>query len=304
MRTTFFDYGEIMDENTEFFLFGIPWDYLTSIALPNSAIAPDKIREVTKDLALTTELGQIIPEFKVADIGNVPIEQTEINKNIEAIQDFIHKALEVNKNAIAIMIGGDHFCSYPVIKAIGDSLESKEKFGVLIFDSHLDLYEEWDKGKFSHATISHRVMDLEYISNKNLFIVGTRDIDIPELEIASNENVAYLNAYLLYEMGLEAYAKRIIDFFEQTGVKNLYISIDIDALDPSIAPGTGFAIPGGFTYRELWILLKTILARFTPMGFDVVEVAPNLDLKNNITCNTAAKLIVEIISFINNKKKK
>ncbi len=298
MKITFFDFGEILDDKTEFFLFGIPWDYLTSIDLPNSAIAPDKIREITKDLALTTELGHLIPSFKVVDIGNVPIEPKKIEKNIEEIQDFVKKALAVNKNSIAIMIGGDHFCTYPVVKALGDNIENKEELGVLIFDSHLDLYEEWDKGRFSHATVSHRLMDLDYISNKNLLIAGTRDIDIPELEIATENRLTHLDAHLLYEIGIQAYTQQILDFFEHNGVKKLYISIDIDALDPSIAPATGFAIPGGFTYRELWYILKKVLSRFKLIGFDVVEVAPNLDLKNNVTCNAAAKLIVEIVSFV------
>jgi agmatinase len=200
------------------------------------------------------------------------------------------------------MIGGDHFCSYPVVKAIGKNYNNKGDFGVLIFDSHLDLYEQWDKGVYSHATVSHRIYDLEFITNTNLLIVGTRDIDIPELKIANKNKIVHFDAHLLMEYGLKDYSESIINYFKHSKINSLYVSIDIDALDPATAPGTGFAIPGGFTYREMWKILKDLAQNFKIIGFDVVEVAPNLDLSNKLTCNLAAKLIIEFMSFIANKK--
>ncbi|MFX0036926.1 MAG: agmatinase [Candidatus Hermodarchaeota archaeon] len=298
----FFDFDKNIEEDTQFVIFGIPWDYLTSIDLPDSSIAPKKIRNVTNDIGLTTELGNHIPLFKVADIGDVVIESSNVEKNIKNINDFIKSIYKSNKSVIPIMIGGDHFCSYPVIKTVGDLFDQKKDLGVLLFDAHLDLYQQWDKGVYSHATISHRIYDLEYINNQNLLIVGARDIDIPELEIADAENINYLKAYELLN-GLDNYIERIISFFKKSNIKYLYVSIDIDVLDPSIAPGTGFAIPGGFSYRELWKILKEISYNFEIIGFDLVEVAPNLDLDNRMTCNLAAKLIVEFISFISNKNK-
>ena len=297
----FFDFDKDIKKDTQFVIFGIPWDYLTSIDLPNSSIAPEKIRNVTNDIGWTTELGDHITKFKVVDVGDVSIEKANIETNIRTIKKFVNDFYKKNQNIIPIMIGGDHFCSYPVIKAIGDNFEKKNEFGILIFDSHLDFYKEWDKGVYSHATVSHRIYDFEYINNKNLLVVGTRDIDIPELELAESENIEYISAYHLIE-GLENYIEKIIGFFKKSSIKYLYVSIDIDALDPSIAPGTGFAIPGGFSYRELWKILKEISKNFEIIGFDLVEVAPNLDLDNKMTCNLAAKVIIELISFISNNK--
>lgn len=294
----FFDFGEVINTNTKFVIFGIPWDYLTSIKAPNSSIAPKKIREITNNLALTTELGIIIPNLGAVDIGDVDIDPENIDKNLKNIRNYINKIYQQKNDIVLIMIGGDHFCTYPVVKVVGDKFDKKEEFGVLIIDSHLDLYEEWDKGVYSHATVSHRILDFDYINNKNLFIIGTRDIDIPELEIAEQEKIEYLNAYLLLEIGLKKYIKKIISFYKKSNIKNLYVSIDIDAFDPSIAPGTGFAIPGGFSYREMWQILKELTKNFNILAFDLVEVAPNLDLPNNITSNLAAKLITEFMSFI------
>ncbi len=298
----FFDSSANINEDTQFVIFGIPWDYLTSIDLPNSSIAPKRIRDVTNDIGWTSELGWPITKFKIADVGNIPIEKANIEKNLNTIKKFIKNLYQKNEKIVPVMIGGDHFCSYPVIKIVGDLFNKKKELGVLMFDAHLDFYQEWDKGVYSHATISHRVYDLEYMNNTNLLIVGVRDIDIPELEITESENIKYLSAYQLID-GLDNYIEKIISFFKTSGIKSLYISIDIDSLDPSIAPGTGFAMPGGFTYRELWKILKDISKNFDIIGFDLVEVAPNLDLENKITCNLAAKLIIEFISFIANKNK-
>lgn len=298
----FFDFGEVIKNNTDFVLFGFPWDYLTSIDLPNSSNAPEKIREVTNDLALTTEMGSYIPDLKVIDLGDIEIQTKEVNQNLKKAENFVKNIYKQKNNTIPIMIGGDHFCTYPIVKAVGDHFKDKEKFGVLIFDAHLDLYEEWDKGVYSHATISHRIYDLDYVNKNNLLIVGTRDIDIPEYEIAQNESISYLNAYELKETGINNYIHKIISFFNSSEITHLYISLDIDVLDPSIAPGTGFAIPGGFSYRDLWRILREISSNFKINGFDLVEVAPNLDLSNRITRNLAAKLIIEFISFIDDNK--
>ncbi|MFX1590136.1 MAG: agmatinase [Promethearchaeota archaeon] len=297
---TFFDFVEIIDKETKFVIFGIPWDFLTSIKTPNSAIAPQKIREVSSNLALTTEMGFEIPKLKVVDIGDVPIESTNVENNLKEINAFLLEKFKQKKDIIPVMIGGDHFCSYPVIKGVGDIFDKKDEFGVLIFDAHLDLYEEWDKGVFSHATISHRTFDLDYINNYNLLLVGTRDIDIPELDIANKEDIVHFDAYLLSEFGLNKYIENIIDFFKNSKIKYLYISIDIDVFDPSIAPGTGFAIPGGLSYREMWKILKEVAKNFKVVGLDLVEVAPNLDIASNLTSNLAAKIIIEFISFIYN----
>lgn len=297
----FFDSNEEINEDTQFVIFGIPWDYLTSIELPNSSIAPKRIRDVTNDIGWTSELGWPITQFQIADVGDIHIEKKDVEENLKRIKNFIINLYRKNEKIIPVMIGGDHFCSYPVIKIVGDLFNKKEEFGVLMFDAHLDFYEEWDKGIYSHATISHRVYDLQYINSNNLLIVGVRDVDIPELEIAESENLKFLNAYKLID-GLDNYIERIISFFKKSKIRSLYISIDIDTLDPSIAPGTGFAMPGGLSYRELWKGLKEISRNFNIIGFDLVEVAPNLDLENKMTCNLAAKIIIELISFIANRR--
>ncbi len=295
---TFFEFGEIIKSHTEFAIFGIPWDALTSIEGVNSNNAPQTIRDISYELALTTEVGFEIPQLKACDLGNVDIIPEEVEDNLIRIEKFIQNIFKNKSKIIPVMIGGDHFCTYPTVRAIGKSIDNTN-FGILIFDSHLDFYRDWENNKYSHTTISHCLFDLDYIDQSNLLIVGTRDIDIPEKNLADEECLQYLNAYEL-EKNISRYTQRIINFFHKSGIDRLYISIDIDVLDPSIAPGTGYAIPGGFSYRELWQILRMLSAFFKVIGFDVVEVAPNLDLANNITSKVAAKLITEFIGFIQN----
>lgn len=296
----FFGFEEEIKKDTQFVIFGIPWDYLTSTDLPNSSIAPTSIREITDDIGYTTEMGYNITNFKAVDVGDIPIEPMNVEKNLETIYSFINELYKKNGQIIPIMIGGDHFCTYPTLKAIGDHFERKEEFGVLIFDAHLDFYQEWDKGVYSHATTSHRIYDLDYIDNGNLMVIGTRDIDIQELELATVEKIKYINAYTMLE-GLDQFINKILQFLQQRNIKSIYISLDIDVLDPSIAPGTGYAIPGGFSYREMWKILKDISSVTNIIGFDLVEVAPNLDMENKMTRILAAKLIIESMYFIMKK---
>jgi agmatinase len=243
-------------------------------------------------------MGFEIPNLKVADIGDVTIDPLNTEKNLKGIKEFIKAIYKQKKNIIPVMIGGDHFCTFPVVKTICKEVITDENIGVLIFDAHLDLYDEWDKAAYSHATVSHRIYDLEQINKKNLLLVGTRDIDIPEMKIANEEGITHFDAFLFSDLGFESLVNDIISFFQNSRIGSLYISIDIDVLDPSVAPGTGYAIPGGLSYRELWQLLRMVTKKFKIIGCDLVEVSPNLDAPNRMTSNLAAKLLIEFISFI------
>ena len=247
-------------------------------------------------------MGFEIPKLMFVDAGDVLIDPNNIERNILEIDDFVKSLFDKKKDIIPVMVGGDHFCTYSVIKAIGDSIRNPKKLGVLILDAHLDLYETYQENVYSHATVSHLIHSLEFISNKNLLIIGTRDIDVPELKVAKTNDITHFNAYMLHDIGVNSFTEKIIEFFEKSDIKDLYISIDIDVLDPSIAPGTGYAIPGGFTYREVWKILREVTKNVNIIGFDIVEVSPSLDLPNNITLNVAAKIIIELMYFILSNK--
>lgn len=301
MVKTFYDFKDTFDYSTEFLIFGIPWDSLSSLKNVDSAAAPYKIRELTYDLARSTELGFDISTLNASDLGNVEIDPSNNEKNLIKIEEFVRKLYNPYKSPKMVMIGGDHYCTYPVLKAIGDLVLEREKFGVLIFDAHADFYDVWEGKKNSHTTVAHRIFDLEHVNNKNLLIVGTRDIDNIELDNIKENKIEHINACEIYDIDIQETIEKIFKFFKSQGILKLYVSIDIDVLDPSIAPGTGYVVPGGLSYRDLWQMLRKLPEEFNIIGFDIVEVSPNLDLQNKITQICAAKLIVEFMSFIKNK---
>ena len=94
---TLYDFRDTVDENTEFVVFGIPWDYLSSIEAANSALAPQSIRSVTSNLALTTEIGVEIPSLKVVDIGNVEIVPDNFELNLKRINEYIMEIYKQNQ---------------------------------------------------------------------------------------------------------------------------------------------------------------------------------------------------------------
>lgn len=305
MEKTFFEFKDTFDDDTEFLLFGIPWDSLSSLKNVDSANAPSKIREITYDLARTTEQGFDISSFNASDVGDIEIDPSNSERNLIKIEEFVKKLYNPNKSPKLVMIGGDHFCTYPIVKALGDLVTEREKFGVLIFDAHIDFYDNWEGAKYSHATLSRRIFDLDYINEKNFYIVGTRDIDNIELDNAKKSQLRYLDAFRIDKDGIDYSIEQIVNLLHYPGeVSKLYVSIDIDVLDPSVAPGTGYAIPGGLSYRDLWKILKELAKHFEIIGFDLVEVSPGLDTPNNVTQVCAAKLIVEFMSFIKQLSKK
>ncbi|MHA1888602.1 MAG: arginase family protein [Promethearchaeota archaeon] len=300
------------DTPTTFAIFGIPWDANSTHNHGCSRGAPYKLRELTSFLGCATEMGDDISQFPMHDYGDVKILSSKPEQTRSNIREFIKEMLPWNKcQPIPVMIGGDHYCTYPVVQALHDRWKESQNnlnnsFGVIVFDAHLDYYDKWlDEESDFHCTVTKRIADLPKISSKNVAVIGVRDMDIPELEQAKQDNLTYIPAYKLqsYEQILEEITFLCKKFHSQ-GITEIYVSIDIDVLDGGIVPGTGYSIPGGMTYRQLWNALKFLTSQFHIIGFDIVEVAPDLDLPTNLTQITAVKLITEFMSFILQKIQK
>ncbi len=305
---TFYEFqnGDI-DTPVKFAVFGIPWDANSTHSQGCARAAPTKLREITTNLARLTETGMNIEEFNAADFGNVTIFPSLPDKSRANISEFVKEFLPWDKaNPIPVMIGGDHYCTYPVVKALTEiySAKSQDKIGIIIFDAHLDYYDKWlDVESDFHCTITKRIADLPHINPKDIAVIGARDIDIPEWELAKKDEIYIISAHELYpHSNLLMQMENLLYYYKEKGITKIYLSIDIDALDGSIAPGTGYTIPGGLSYRDIWLFLKKIVQNFSIIGMDVVEVAPDMDLPSNLTQITAVKLITETMGFITAKR--
>jgi agmatinase len=283
--------------DVNFVIFGVPSEATSTSSRAGAKEGPSAIRKGFQYFSLLTEKGIDIFQKNIVDIGNVEVYPTLMEETMGAIEDTILLIHAANSSvpAVPIALGGDHFITYPIVRTL---LKISPKFGLIIFDAHVDLYDMWlYKEKYSHATVFHRILELPSVEKNDLLFIGTRDVDYEEAEFLKSNSINYVPSYSLPQENFESFIQEKLESFHDHNIENLYISIDMDALDPSIAPGTGYPIPGGLSYRQLWHCLQMIAREFKVIGFDVVEVCPTYD-PSEITAITAARIITEFLGFI------
>jgi len=215
-----------------------------------------------------------LTEMKISDLHNIIIEgdQGEI---LDRIYRVVLGIMEDGKKVV--MIGGDHSITYPVVRS------AKEVYGDIVlihFDAHCDLREEYLGNRYSHATVIRRCYEI----TKDIYQFGIRSGDREEWEFA------WRNTNIFTRLPREEDIEEI-----KSLNKYIYITIDIDVLDPAYAPGTGTPEPCGYSTKELIDALYLFrYLRDKVVGFDVVEVSPPCDI-NSITSIAAAKIIRELI---------
>ena len=169
----------------------------------------------------------------------------------------------VRLGKIPITIGGEHSLSYGAIMGVRDGRSAS--FGVIQIDAHADLRHAYQGEKHAHAS----VMDLVVREGFPLFQLGVRAFCVEEVAARKKYNVGFMDARALVESGVK-HVHLASDF-----PKDIYISFDVDGLDPSIMPATGTPVPGGLGYYQTLGLLEHICAGRQIIGFDLVELAPN-----------------------------
>jgi len=188
-------------------------------------------------------------------------------------------ALHSDSSNLPISLGGDHSITYPIIKAIS---KKYGRLNILQFDAHPDLYDEFEGNRFSHACPFARIME-EKLAQR-LVQVGIRSVNDHQRK-------------QMDKFGVETIFMK--DFSENLKLEfdnPLYISFDMDALDPAFAPGISHYEPGGLTTRQAVCLIQNIQAPII-VGADIVEFNPMRDL-NGITAMTAAKILKELVGKI------
>lgn len=213
-------------------------------------------------------------------VGNVPLVLKKVEK---AVSDF------VNDGKVPIMVGGEHLASYPAIKAV---FEKYPDLHVIHLDAHTDLRDEFLGMKMSHATFLRRCHDI--LGDGKIFQFGIRSGDQKEFEWI-NEGHVYSHKYDLET--LDVICEKIKD-------KPVYITIDLDVLDPSVFPGTGTPEAGGITFKEfLWAFDQFDNKLNNIVGADLMELSPMLDPSG--TSNAcAAKALREMVLVIQKKLSK
>ncbi len=228
---------------------------------------------------------------KIVDIGDADIIHTDTIKSHANIKFGVQKILSAK--AIPVVMGGDHSINIPCI----DAFENEDPIHVIQIDAHLDFVDERHGVRYGHGNPMRRASEKKYVSG--LTQIGIRNV-------SSTAKDGYIDAI---EKGSKIFSVRHL---RQMGInkilneipknKRYYLTIDIDAFDPSIASGTGTPSHGGFYYYEVLELIDGIIKQGSVVGLDLVEVAPDYDLTNS-TSTLAAQLLMNTIGRILHHKK-
>lgn len=257
-------------------LLGLPQDNNSSF-LSGPALAPDRIREALKsDSAnMFTESGYNLGDKSLwADAGNVSLAGLDGQEAFDAIRSAVRELINAGNSLVSL--GGDHSVAYPVIDAHAGM---HKRLNILHIDAHPDLYDDMLQNSFSHASPFARLMESGKIAR--LVQVGVRTINAHQRDQVDR-------------FGVEVHEMRDLSGVSKIAFDGpVYLSFDLDALDPAFAPGVSHFEPGGLSTRDVLTLIQGFKGQL--VGADIVELNPHRD-PYGMTAMVAAKVCKELIS--------
>jgi len=256
-------------------LLGFPWDASSSYAR-GPALAPSIIRStIFSDASSPYSVSgvDVRDAISAEDFADLPSKPQECR---DRITERISTALTAKQKPLSL--GGDHSVTYPILRAIRDHHGA---VNILHIDAHPDLYEEFEGDRYSHACPFARALEDKCIGN--LVQLGIRSASPEQRALAERHGVTMLGADEVEK----------VPYHLLTGP--LYISIDLDGLDPAYAPGVSHPEPGGLSTRDVLGVLSKLTER--PIGADVVELNPERDI-NLATALVAGRLVKELSALM------
>ncbi|KKK37989.1 agmatinase [Mesobacillus campisalis] len=260
-------------------LYGMPMDWTVSYR-PGSRFGPARIREVSIGLEeYSPYLDRELADVKYFDAGDIPLPFGNPQKSLDIIEDFVGKLMAEDKFPLGM--GGEHLVSWPVMKAVAAKYKD---LAIIHMDAHTDLREHYEGEPLSHSTPIRKIA--EKIGPENVYSFGIRSGMKEEFEWAKNAGM-HISKFEVLEP--------LKEILPKLAGRPVYVTIDIDVLDPAHAPGTGTVDAGGITSKELLASIHEIArSQVNVVGADLVEVAPIYDHSEQ-TANTASKLIREMM---------
>lgn len=267
--------------DADFILFSVSYEKTYSFR-PGAKKAPAQIRDVSWNFeSYDIRTGVDFRNIKVHDYGDLKLSEFTPEKMIIQVKNFTSQIL--SKKKIPICLGGEHSITPGIVYAFPKDI------CVLSLDAHLDFRDEYKNEKYSHACVTRRLSD--YIKIENIGVLGIRSAESNEWDDAQKQGLFFKTSFDIKNEGLNNIINETKKYFKN---KKIYLTIDIDVVDPSYAPGTGTPEPFGISSFDL----LEIIEFFSPqiVGFDVVEVNPNFD--NGQTAILAAKITRNLIGNI------
>ena len=270
-------------------IFGVPVD--TATFRGGTREGPAAVREASRAIRRVNPRTGVSPfdAANVADLGDAPVNVLDLPGSMTATTQFV--AALRQHHVVPVAVGGDHSATLAALRGLHDG----QPFGVLQFDSHADIQDVFFSTRDNHATVMRRAHEEGLIDPGRVVQLGLRGTRYGDDDIQYGIDAGFTAiTYDDYEeMGREA----AIDLIKQTVSGGpLYVTYDVDGLDPTEAPGTAAREPGGLSMRDSQVILRA-LTGLPVVGGDVCEVAPSLD-PTGLTALNAANLVFEIVCLI------
>ena len=279
-----------LDElKADFAVLGAPFDEGTW-GWPGERYGPRGLREASQEYSHDLTEGFVyidgnrttLKGKKWVDVGNVEVMPTVPAATDDKITDAVHKIL--SKKTFPIVLGGDHSITFAIVRAFDIPIT------IVHFDAHLDTWNG-APGNLDHASWVNRVAKLNTV--KKIIQVGMRGLANDDESIGNARKLGthVITGEAVHREGPE----KVLSQIQIEATENVYITLDVDVMDPTLTPGTGTLEPDGLNFREIDTLLKGVARKGKLVGFDIVEVNPMRD-QSGRTAQTAVRLLVDALS--------
>ena len=296
--STFARLPELRDvEHCDVAIIGVPFDAGTSYR-PGARFGPQAVRQASRQLRTNYHPNYDVEPFKVqqvADAGDITCNPFNIDEAIKQIEDGANDLLSRVENIITI--GGDHTIALPLLRAVNK--KCGQPVALVHFDAHLDTWDTYFGAPYTHGTPFRRAREEGLFLDDASMHVGIRGPLYSRDDLKEDADLGFkiIHCDDFQTQSIDQIVKRIKD---RVGDSPLYLSIDIDVLDPAHAPGTGTPEIAGMTSREMLNVLRG-LSDMNLVSADVVEVAPAYD-HAELTSTAAATIVFELINIIAKNK--
>ena len=280
---------------------GAPFDDAASNR-PGARFGPRAIRAATYHSGHLWSIqleSEVFSRVRCVDAGDAPVVPSRPERAHRVIREKVRRVAAAG--VVPIVLGGDHSITYPAAAAVSGTMRPR-RLGVVHFDAHADTGAEVWGALLSHGTPMRRLIEEGWVEGRNFVQVGLRGYwpERETFEWMRDQGMRWHRMVEIEERGAEAVVARAIEE-ALDGPDAVYLSVDIDVLDPSAAPGTGTPEPGGMLSRELLRAIRQIVSSVDLAGMDVVEVSPPYD-HAEITASAAHRCVLEALSALAAKK--
>jgi agmatinase len=267
-------------EDSKYVIVGVPYDY-TSSYRAGSRFAPRAIREASLNIeTYSFETGINVEDVPLHDVGDLHVVD-DATDTLSRLERVVRDILSADK--MPICVGGEHTITLGAVRSLPKDM------GIVSFDAHGDLRDEYGGGKISHATVLRRITEL--VGTDRVCVCGIRAMCREEVEFIRREKILCVTPKDIRKIGMEKTRNQLESFLDK--FRHTYLTIDSDVLDPAFCPGVANPEFNGLTPDEL-LPLVSIVAEQRMIGFDLVEVCPTYD--TGTAPVAAARLIFETLA--------